>query len=351
MNSVSMTSTTPITGRETKPVYVWAFVGVLFVLFQAYVYGAWILSDKFHAIAPGNEPVPSWFNGLLIFFQTGSILSSIAVVVWAIRSYRREGYVTSVVLFFFAWLLSYWQDPLANYYRLNFSYSSHFFNRGSWSEFIPGWVLPLGSNMPEPLLFAPGAYFAWQAYVGLMICACLRVAKRRWPSIGTLGLFLVAAAIGMVIDLVLEGGFIIPGAYRFTGIMYKFALWGGTFHQFPLQEIIFWGIVLAGGGLLMYFRDDKGHTVVERGCESIRSKTGNTFVRLMAITAMINLMFLLFNMVSWFLTFQMDPIPSGMPKHILNGVCGIGTPYECPAPDVPISLPGSPPIAPYTGRN
>ena len=71
----------------------------------------------------------------------------------------------------------------------------------------------------------------------------------------------------------------------------------------------------------------------------------------MAMGAFYNLLYLCFNIPIWLITFQMDPVPSGTPSYILNGICGAGTPYECPGPDVHVPLPNSGPLLPFSGRN
>jgi hypothetical protein len=141
--------------------------------------------------------------------------------------------------------------------------------------------MPRGSNIPEPLLFDIGGYMSWVPLFSVAIAIGMRKAKQRWPKIGTLELLGVALVMGMIMDLVLEGAFVLTGLYRFTGAVYSWSIWGGEQYQFPVYEAILWGAVWAAGAALWYFKDDKGHMWVERGCENIRSATTSVFLRLM----------------------------------------------------------------------
>lgn len=351
MTSAAANAPVPLSGRQTQPVYVWATIGTFFLILQAYVYSAWIMSDKFRPILPGDSPIAAWNLMLLHVLQALCVVAAIALIMWVIQNYRREGRVTTKVLFFIAFIFVFWQDPLANYFRMYFAYTSYLFNYGSWCEFIPGWIMPLGSNLPEPLLLSPLAYITLVPLIAIGICATMRKAKQKWPTIGTLGLLGIACVAGAAIDIIVEIAIVRSNIYLFPGSIHSMTLWAGEIYQFPLYEGLFGAVVYTATAALWYFRDDKGYTWVERGCESIRSNTARVFLRLMAITAFINMAFLSYTAIIWFTTFQMDAVPTSMPGHILNGMCGAGTPYECPGPDVHIPLPGSGPIPPFTGRN
>jgi hypothetical protein len=46
------------------------------------------------------------------------------------------------------------------------------------------------------------------------------------------------------------------------------------------------------------------------------------------------------------LTPYADAVPDGYPTYLTNGMCGEGTEYACPGPNVPIPLPESGPLPP-----
>ncbi len=97
----------------------------------------------------------------------------------------------------------------------------------------------------------------------------MRAAKRRIPGIGVAGLIGVALAAGFVFDLLCEVFMVCTSLYAYNGTVHALSLWGGERYQFPLYESLYWGAVWAAAGILRYFRDDKGRSVVERGAESV----------------------------------------------------------------------------------
>jgi len=340
----------PVGGARVTPVYWWGGLGIAFLVLQIYVFGSWIRSDAFAPVDPGPDPLPSFQRHAITFFQTFNLLMMTGVLVWGVRAWRREGRATTAFLFCLAWIFTFWQDPLADYARLTFNYNAHLFNRGSWAEFIPGWVMPGGRYIPEPLLFNIGAYIGIIMVVAFGGTWVMRKAKQIWPRISTMGLLLVLFAFMILQDLVIEGAWVRLGLYQFTSTVHSWTLWAGKPYQFPIYNSIFWGVAPGVGAALYYFRDDKGHALIERGSEKIKNPFANAFMRTMAAAAVFNLAYLFYNASMTLVSLQVDPMPS-YPSYIRSGICGQGTQYECPGPDVHVPLPGSGPLPPFTGRN
>ncbi len=341
----------PLTGNPARPIVWWAGIGFFFVSLEIYIFGSWILSDKFTPTDPGPSPLPGYTELFITFFEGVGLVLGIGVLLWFARlAWRRQALPAAGVLIL-GWLTAFWQDPLINYFRPNFTYNSYFNNFGSWSEFIPGWRSPNGSKMPEPLFFDFGVYLFVIPF-GCFVCAfALRKAKKRWPHLNTVQLILIAFAAMFFYDLILEAIWVRSGVYAYPGAIWSLSLWGGEHYQFPIYESIFWGAALAAVGSLYYFRDDKGHMLVERGIEKLKSVRGQTILRILAVGGFVNMAYLTYSILYLLTTFQIDAWPDNYPSHIRNGLCGIGTDYECPGPDVHIPIKGSGPLPPYTGRN
>ncbi|MBJ21758.1 MAG: hypothetical protein CL933_20315, partial [Deltaproteobacteria bacterium] len=282
-------------------------MGAAFLALQVYIYTAWVLSDKFTPTPTGDSPLSDFGYWFIQIGQVAFAILAVYMVYWMIKTCRREGRAPTSVLFCLAFLMTYWQDPLANYYRLYFIYTSHFFNFGSWCELIPGWIMPRGSRFPEPLLFGLGSYIGLIPLTSFVICAAMRKAKARWPQTGTLGLMLSAFVVAMAIDLVLEIMWVRTGLYQIPGAIRSLSLWGGMPYQLPLYEVVFWGaLIYTPAASLLYFKDDKGNTVVERGIENFRGSTTTAVMRCLALAGFLNAFYLLFNMIMWFISFQID---------------------------------------------
>lgn len=340
-----------LAGAQARPVVWWAAVGALFVALDIYVLSAWMLSDKFVPTSPGTQPVPGYTSFFVNLFQVIGGLLAVAAIFWIIRDLRRQGSLSAYSVIVLGWCTAVWQDPLDNYLRPVFGYSSLFVNYGSWSEFIPGWISPNGSKMPEPVFFTLGNYLLVMPIAALIVAWLLRMAKRRMPQLNTLQLVAIAI-VGMILyDFVLEVFWVRTGMYAYFGGIDAVTINAGKPYQFPIYVSLTWGPVLGLVGALYFFRDDKGNMLVERGIENVKAEYGKSLLRVLAVGGFINIAFLIYSLIYIFLTLQVDPWPANMPDHLRNGLCGRDTQYECPGPDVHIAQKGAGPLLPFTGRN
>jgi hypothetical protein len=335
----TLAASVPIEGKRTAPIYWWATIGFGFFILQVYIFGSWILSDQFTPTDPGPDVMAPMTTFLVYGLQVINVSMGVWIATWWYRSYKRDRAMPPLLIFALGWAMTYWQDPMANLYRLVYVYNSHLFNMGSWVEFIPGWVLPNGHKFPEPLIFQIGGYLGTIPLWCVFMNWIMRKTKERHPAIGIAGLVAVCFAANMLFDLMLEIGFVRTKLYVYTAAIPSLTLFDGNYYQFPLYESLFWGATMAGGSLLLYFRDDKGRFFVERGSEKIVNPTSRTFLRILAVGGLLNLIYLLYNMLMWFASFHAGPMPQ-IDSYLSNGICGPGTSYECPAPGVPVPTPG-----------
>jgi hypothetical protein len=193
----------------------------------------------------------------------------------------------------------------------------------------------------EPILIIPGVYgyvFVITMFLGAWV---MRRAKARWPRIGTVGLIGVCF-VGMVLfDIVLEGVIFMPlGIWEYPGGRGP-AMFPGTYHAFPVNEIITVSTTFTAVACLRYFRNDRGQTLVERGSELLRMSAGKqAVVRALAVLAGVH--------VALFITYTIPNTWIGMHSkewqrdlldrsYLTDGLCGAGTDRACPGPGVPLS--------------
>ncbi|HYH48888.1 MAG TPA: spirocyclase AveC family protein [Acidimicrobiia bacterium] len=341
----------PFAERKTRPVILWAALGAFFVALQIYVFSDWILSGKAVRTPPGPTPVPTFMKICAVAWGiVGVPATALVVYHFLIKQWRRAGHLTLDGMFVIASILMYWQDPLSNYFQWSFTYNAYYPNWGSWVESVPGWMSPNGHRLAEPP-FIMGPIYIYMVF-GMMVvgCAVMRKAKSRWPQLGAGGLIAVCVAFFIVFDAILEPLFLTTGFYIYVHAIEGWTLFEGRYFQFPIYEPIFWGVCWAALTCLRYFKDDKGHTIVERGVDRVGvSARAKTAVRLLAVVGCTNLIFLVgYNIpYSWFALHT-----SSWPKditdrsYLTNGICGPGTTYACPGPDVPINRPGAIHISP-----
>ena len=342
----------PVGVRRITPAKFWAVLGLFFVVLQAYIYIRWFSGPDFHTTPTGSDPVPTIVKVWAWFVQIATIIAIVAAIWYCARQVIRERRLTFDAILLIAWFSMMWQDPILNYIRPTFFYNSYLINFGSWVEGIPGWISPDGGYLPSPL-FMSGFGYLVSFLFSVAITASMRAAKRRIPGIGVAGLIGVALAAGFVFDFLYEVFMVRTSLYAYNGTVHALSLWGGERYQFPLYESLFWGAVWAAAGILRYFRDDKGRSVVERGAESVSvSQRVQTAYRTLAVIGFMNFVMIVYNVLINFAALQIDPTPTGYPTWLRNGMCGAGTQYACPGPEVPIPMtPGviTPPDPASTG--
>jgi hypothetical protein len=260
----------------------------------------------------------------------------IGTLIYFTRTLWRDRMLAPIQVLMLGWLLTYWQDPWLNIFRPNFTYNAHLLNYGSWAEFIPGWLSPNGSRIPEPLMINFSAYVFQLPVSTLFGWWVMGKAKARFPKFDGFRLFLCGWAAMIVLDLGQE--ILATRVVHYDAYPGAFGpkLWAGEFYQIPLYEFFFFPLALAGCSALYFFRDDKGRMLAERGIDRLRiGGFKRDLLRVLAVATFANLMngFYIFAMA--ILSLYSDPWPQ-MPSWLRNNVCGTGTVYECPGPEVPI---------------
>ncbi|MCZ7526756.1 MAG: spirocyclase AveC family protein [Acidimicrobiia bacterium] len=326
--------------RQRPPIVRWALVGAFFLAVEIFVITTWFTSGEATPTSTGADPVPGYIKGWAIALQIVCPLIFVAALVYVVRQCRRERRLTFDAVLLIAWCLVYWQDPMLNYLRPIFSYNSYLVNLGSWTSRTPGWMSPRGHLMPEPLVLG-GTVYGWFLFASMMTCAAMRWAKRRWPHLGSTGLVTVGFASMILFDFVLEVFFVRTHMYIYASVVKELTIFHGTWNQFPIYESFLWGGMMAATGVLRYFRDDRGRSVVERGVDQLEATTTKkNILRILAVSGCLNVMFIFtYNLPIQVFNLHADDPPE-LPTYLRNDLCGEGTPYRCPGPDTPIYLRG-----------
>jgi len=340
---------TSLEGRKARPVLWWAAIGAVFVALQVYIYISWIASGDATRTPTGSDPLTGateiWLNG----FQVLSVAAAVLIVAIVVRQSLRERRMSFDAMLVTAWVAVYWQDPIINYIRTSFFYNSHFFNVGSWTEQIPGWMSPNGALLPEPLAFVGSLYFWLGPGASLLTFWVMRRAKRRWPGLGNVGLVATAWLVMVALDLLAELIWVRTELYAYSGTIHGLSFWGGQRYQFPIYEAVLWPMMWTAMGALKYFRDDKGRSVVERGVDRVRAVRWRTPLRVLAIIGFANVAMLTYNIAFQAFVLHNDKQPADYPSYLQNEMCGKGTRYACNGPEIPIPLPHSAAVPPDGG--
>jgi hypothetical protein len=334
----------PAAARTSTPAITWwAIVGGVFLACEAYVMVKWVSGPYFKHVPSGPSVPPVWMRSILIAWQVVGITVALGVLYWAlVRPWRRERRVTFDGLLALSCGLVVWQDPLSSYFAHWYTYNSYLVNMGSWVKGIPGWMSngQPGKMELEPILWTPCLYVYMFFGAALIGCWVMRTVAARRPQTSTMGLMAWAFTAGMVMDVVFEGMLIMPaGAYTYAGG--HWAIFPHAYHKFPLTETFTVGAIFAGLAALRYFKDDQGHTVVERGVDRLRVSSGRqNLLRLMAVTGMCNVLVLLcYNVPNSIIGAHSTAWPKDIQSrsYLTDYICGQGTDRACPGPKVPLS--------------
>lgn len=336
---------------RTPPIRYFAFAGALVLAFIAYVWGKWVTGPNFERVPTGPSEAPDWMQTVLTLWQPAGFVALAFCYWWfLIRPWRAEGRITTDGLLVIGFSTLWFQDPLSAYFGHWFTYNAHLVNFGSWVHDVPGWMShgEPGAMVLEPILLI-GPLYVYFIMIGTLLgCLVMRKAKARWPSLRAwqlVGLCFIAMCL---VDIVAEGLIWLPlGFWEYPGGYGM--LFPSAYHKFPWHEMVTIGALFTAIASLRYFRDDRGHTLVERGADQLRGGR-QTVMRIMAVTFAVHaLLFALYNVPHMWVGANSAEWPADLQKrsYLLDGLCGEGTDRACPGPGVPNTKGND---APYMNR-
>jgi Spirocyclase AveC-like len=326
------------------PVKWWAGLGAVILAFIAYVLISWVTGPFFERVPTGPMDPPTFMKVAMVFFQAVSIPVGIGLIGWfVVRPIIRQRRLTLDGMLVIAFSTLWFQDPLSAYGGHWFTYNSWTINYGSWVHSVPGWLSngKPGAMVVEPILIMPGLYVYVFVITMFLGCAVMRRAKAKWPRIGAFGLISVCFAAMVGFDIILEGVTFMPlGIWEYPGGR-GFAIFSGTYHAFPLNEVVTVSATFTAVACLRYFRNDRGQTLVERGAENLRmSDRTQMAVRALAVLAGVHVaLFLTYNVPNYWIgthskEWQRDLVDR---SYLTDGLCGQDTDRACPGPAIPLS--------------
>jgi hypothetical protein len=334
-----------------QPVQVWAALGVLFLALELYVFTSWITSGEATPTPAGPDSVPRLTVVVARLWELQVVVAVVACVYLVfVRHWRRERRLSADALMCLGALLVVWQDPAEFYTQPWMTFNPAFVNFGSWAGKIPGTLNPNAHLFAEPILVAPGFYFAMILACAAFANAIMRRAKTYCPNLGWLGLFTVPFCVLCVVNLLVEVLAARLEVLAYPGAIRSLSIFPGSRYQVPLYQVALMSGAMTAFAFLRYFRDEHGRTVAEGGLDQLGlTARAKTVVRVFALGGILNVVMLAVYMVpiNWF-GLHADPWPTEILQrsYLTNGICGPGTSYSCPGPGVPIPRSDSAHIGP-----
>jgi hypothetical protein len=241
-----------------------------------------------------------------------------------IKPWRRERRVTGDGMLLIAcFAIAIPHDFLLNYMSPSYSYNAHYFNLGSWLGAVPGVQTPNAYRLPEALAFVVPSY-GWGVFLALVLgCIVMKAAVRRWPTMSYLRLLAVTLVFFIALDIAVESALIGLDVQKYTGSIRQLTLFAGTNHEYPVYEMLYWGLFWTALTALRFSRDDHGLTFAERGANDHGwSRRRITAMRQLALIGAGCVIFTVVYNAPWALTASHNnEFPAHLPSYFLNGIC------------------------------
>jgi hypothetical protein len=317
----------------------WALLGAICLAFEIFVMTKWVTGPSFKQVPSGPSVPPTWMKVVLITGQIAAPLGALLMLYRTlVRPWIRERLVATDGLMCLMFLALMFYDPLENYFAPYVTYNSYMVNFGSWVTSVPGWSSfgRPGATVAEPIIFQPANYVVAPLLAVMGGCWMMRMLKARWPGIGDMRLVAMLFATMLVCWPLVEGGLYMPlGFFTFAGG--SFSLFPQAYHKYPLQQALFATVFLSLFTSLRYFKNDEGHTIVERGIDRLRvGVKRKALLRFLALVAIGNVFYVVGYdgpLALWtHATTGAWPADVQSRSYLTDYLCGDGTNRICPQP-------------------
>ena len=332
--------------RRVLPVSKWAAAGGVILAVELWIVVKWVIGPDFARVPGGPDELPGWMRITLIASQVLLPVLAAGFLYWfVVRPWRRERHVPLEGRISLAMIPASLLDPLANGIQPWIAYNSHMLNWGSPLVELPGWLSysAPGAAPAFPLPWAPAAYILFPA-IGMIGCAVLRAAKRRFPAARGPFLLALCFAFMFVFDSVMEGLVLMPlGHYSYPGGIVPL-LSEGRYFELPFATVFHAAGIWVAAAALMYYRDDRGLTFAERGAATLAGgPVKKLAIQVLALVAVMHAIVTVSYHgpgLIWGANAGEYPTDVKERSYFMNQ-CGPRIDRACPGRDVPASRPGS----------
>ena len=348
-----LTTTTVGQSKKVRPIVGWAAIGGACLAFEIYLLIRWPLSGDMKHIGSGPTPVPASIKFNVVTQEVLTVvLCILGLYYFLIRPWRRAGHIMSDGLMIIAIGIMFWQDPLGDYVGPWSMYNGYSANLGSWLRGVPGVAFPHPERLAEPIFTTVLGFVGGMFLTIVLGNFLMRKAQERWPSLTNFRLILCVFVAYMFVDFVIEFGNVLEGLYVFPGAVKWASIFPNSRYKFPVYEVVLMSAAYSGFVCLRYFKDEEGYTWVERGVHRLKVQGWRkAWIRFLAMSAMFNIIyFCAYNVPINALSMNSSSFPPAITSksYLMNGdvICGRGTTFACPGPNIPIPRQHSAHVAP-----
>jgi Spirocyclase AveC-like len=328
-----------------RPVQYLALVGVALAALEVWTWASWLAAGPRPVTRWRDSADPSWYAARV--YEGLMVLAVIGVSVAVVRGVRRERRLTLDAMMVIGGASTLFWDPMVNWLQPNFLYSSNWLNLNTWVCHVPAVPNPDGCAMPQPV-FIMLIYPFGLVLFAMVLTRLMSWMRSRWPGLTTFRLVASTFVAAGLICVVLEAPMFLLHLWALPGAPAEFALFGDA-HRFAWAEYLTTTLVFGLLGVLRYFRDDKGRSLVERNLGHL-TPGRRALTSVFATIAYMNGTLILLIACQVIPGMHAAPYPKEYPAHLVNGLCDAGpftgTRYgPCPgSPGFRIPVQGSLPM-------
>jgi hypothetical protein len=327
-----------MSAKPAKPrtaVFWWAIVGIAALAVQTSVWIPYLASGP-ETLTQFRDPSSNSYIWARIL-ETVNVIALVGTLAFVIRDVRSNRAWTRNAMWLTAFASMIWLDPLLNYFRPGFYFSSNLVNLESWISYLPGQMAPYANLIPFPAVWVPATYVGSFLPICLMLVGVMEYLSRRYPNALRVVPVAGAAVFAMFFDLLIELPMLRTEVFAYPAASHAWSIWGGQTYQFPLIElaaaVLFW---MTCATLMRQTRHFELNAI-EGGLDRVTGRRTRTLIQQLAYIGLANLIFLCTSMgMTQISVWYTDDFPSGYNQDLHNGWCGdAGQPYGvCPGPGV-----------------
>lgn len=272
--------------RWSWPQYL-ALVGLPILFLQTWTVVAW-LADDAHQVTASRTPYSlNWWAAR--GYEALALLVFVVVAFVVVRRCVRERRLTFDAILLSCGMTIWWSDLGINAFGPAYLMSSNWVNLNNPLGHLPGMVNPDIGSAPDPILFTIPLESGGILLGVWLICWIAGRIRQRRPDISTAKLVLALFAIGLALDLILEVPLVALGLWSYPAPSWMSLGFAHGGLRYPAAEWLSGGMVFLFFGLLRLFKDDRGHTIVERGLDHLppARRTATTVLATYAVTQLI----------------------------------------------------------------
>lgn len=247
-----------------------ALIGLPFLAVEAWMLVAWLAHGP-HQITQFRTPHSgNWWTAQI--FQWIAVAMFVGVTAHLVRQCRRERRLTFDAMFVICAAVAFgWLDYSPSLFGPGMLFNSNLLNLNTPLGHLPGMPNPDIGRAPDPLLLSVPIMSAGMLLIAMGMGVIARRIRARRPDISTAQLVLTLFAIALLIDVALEVPLIAIGLWDYPAPSWA-SLPLGQGLKFPAFEWLAGSLFFLLPPLVRILRDDRGHTVVERGIEHLPPK-------------------------------------------------------------------------------